>query len=779
MKPSPRKGTLLKSPVNRIAKILGALILTTIVQADFGKAAEPDLAQVLLVKENQPQSVIVIPDADDEVKARQKQPPWIEFQTYSLWHTSSRLSAELLARYIERSTSAKLQVFRESEAPEGKTQIHVGPTKFALGLGLLEGMKDSSGFVIKAVSPERLVLLGGGPMGTEYAVYEFLESRLGVRWLFPGKDWEVVEPRESIEVGGPEIRQEPGFYSRVFRYGTDEGTEWCRRNRIHNRIEFHHNIPKLVDMSYTKTNPEYFPLIKGERRLPTALNQDNWHPCWAEEGLADAMAAKVEKFLTDNPEYESVSLGVADGDGGCYCTCPKCENLRSGDTNSFGFADYSDLHYGWAAHVASRVAKSHPETLFGTLAYREVIDPPKNMRVPDNIVPYVTWESLQWTDPKRRKEFQERFTRWSERASRMGVYDYVWLGSYDIPLIYPGVLSEYLRFVRENNAIGNYTETRLRRTEDGLLSAPMMYALARLLWNPQTDVRAMMSDWYEKAVGPKAAPFLAEYFALWEDYWTKRVQSTPWFGTKNSLYLMFNQKGYLSEVRPEDIDRSLELLGKVVAAAGTMEEKRRAELLRDEFADRVPALRYQCAMAALTGAESTELKTLDTPLVLDQDFSDGPQGWLSRIEIKGLPWDRAEGNEGPGALKIKAWKTGLGDNATASVLVLWQARVKPATKYLLEFAAKSQGRPTNTVVTVDLDWRDKAKDENKLKPFKLSIALPMDRIGRDWRKSQVTFSTPEIPDEEGSHYFDAWLTTKNLGEGVIWIDDVKVFELEN
>jgi hypothetical protein len=41
---------------------------------------------------------------------------------------------------------------------------------------------------------------------------------------------------------------------------------------------------------------------------------------------------------------------------------------------------------------------------------------------------------------------------------------------------------------------------------------PQYYALAHLAWNPQTDVRALMNDYYERTYGPAAA----ELKAYWE-----------------------------------------------------------------------------------------------------------------------------------------------------------------------------------------------------------------------------------------------------------------------
>jgi hypothetical protein len=45
-----------------------------------------------------------------------------------------------------------------------------------------------------------------------------------------------------------------------------------------------------------------------------------------------------------------------------------------------------------------------------------------------------------------------------------------------------------------------------------------------------------LQDWYFAAVGADAAPYIAAYYKLWEEFWTKRVPRLAWFNDI-ALYL--------------------------------------------------------------------------------------------------------------------------------------------------------------------------------------------------------------------------------------------------
>jgi hypothetical protein len=140
---------------------------------------------------------------------------------------------------------------------------------------------------------------------------------------------------------------------------------------------------------------------------------------------------------------------------------------------------------------------------------------------------------------------------------------------------------------------------------------PKLYVSLKLQWDPNQDVDQLLSDWYLRAVGPKAADDLAAYFSRWEDFWTRRILDSQWF-TKGGQYLRFNHPGYLADVTDEDLSTSRELLDRVLRNTETPQQKARAELLMLAFEYyEASALAYGAGRQAETLVVQTEDQALD------------------------------------------------------------------------------------------------------------------------------------------------------------------------
>ena len=544
---------------------------------------EPGSTEVRLVIQGRPNAVIVIPEDLPPLPGPTSHPLFIEF---GLMESHAQTSAEILAHYILQSTGADLPIVTEDQVPVASNAIYVGETTLAQSRTPDVTQLDDDGFLMVVPDASSVLLRGATPQATEFAVYDFLERELGVRWLFPGALGEHIPPRDTLSVSGPGIRAEPAFRSRLFRIPGDGGSDWTRRNRAHSRIEFHHNISKLIPIAWTGPHPEYFPLIDGERYLPVQMNQQDWHLCYTAIGLvADTATLLIDNFNA-YPRYPSISLGVSDGSESAYCDDGPCLAARGTGLNTFGYHHYADLYYQWCNAVVGQVVAQHPDKEFGCLAYREVGDPP-SFPVHDNLVPYLTYELLQWVDPARRQAWQNQVDAWSSRAATFGHYEYMFGEAYiQIPRLYPHDLADYCRYAHAQGAAGFYAETTGSHADTVWYAGPQPYILLRLLWNPDADVDALLGDWCASAVGPAAAPHLEAYFQLWEHIWTEEVPQTAWFGTQNAIYLKFNQDGYLDAVTSGDLVIAEQHLADAAAAAPPGIQRQRADLFLAEFQQR-------------------------------------------------------------------------------------------------------------------------------------------------------------------------------------------------
>jgi len=490
-----------------------------------------------------------------------------------------KMAAELLVDYVKQSSGAELAIVEEADrkAQGLPVAIYLGPCDYVEGLNLPLAGLDDDGFVIRGIDAGHLVIVGPTPYGTEFGVCEFLERYLGVRWLMPGADGDDVPQHATIDVPAEEVRREPAFFSRLFS-GLQGGAQvsWARRNRMHGRVQFHHNLQRLfAPETYTKTHPEFFPLRNGDRYLPATNNTHGWQPCFSAEGIVDEAIENICRYFDEHPEATSYSLGVVDSSG--HCECDACQAKDSGENNFLGRRDVSDRYYGWCNQVVEGVLEKHPDKFFGCLAYSEVAQPPSRVKVHPRIIPYMTYDRMKWVDPEIRAE-GERITKWWHQMSpTLGWYDYIYGSAYCVPRVWFHHMADYYRFARANGVRALYAEAYPNWGE-----GPKLYVSLKLQWDPEQDVDELLSDWYVRAVGEAAADDLAAYYALWEDFWTRRILDSPWY-TKSGQYLRFNHPGYLADVTDDDVAQCRALMDRVVEKAATPKQKARAKLLALAF----------------------------------------------------------------------------------------------------------------------------------------------------------------------------------------------------
>ncbi len=484
-------------------------------------------------------------------------------------------AASLLAQYFERCTGSAI-VMAATPPSISQEVIRIGDRDRLGGKKETLEKLDSDGFVIDFPDSGNVVLTGASDWGTEFAVYEFLERYLGVRWLFPGADGEYAPKLSVIDLPMVSVIQEPAFFSREVGVEGDSVKTWARRNRIHSRIQFHHNLRYLFPPeTYMKTHPEFFPLRNGLRYFPPPERLSDWQPCFSAKGIVEEAVRNIRDYFTKHPEETSFSLGV--NDSGMFCDCEACRSKYGQRKNFLGYDDRSDEYYEWANAVAAEVLKEFPDKWFGCLAYREVLQPPSVNSVHPRIIPYLTYDRLRWVDPSSEAQGRKITEDWAKKARVIGWYDYIYGAPYCVPRLYPHHMANYYRLGRSLGVRTQYAEAYPNWGE-----GPKLYISLRLQWDPNLDPSALMSDWCAKAVGTGADSDLVKYCGIWENFWTRIVPKSPWFSGFEHEYLPFMDPGYLLLITDEII-QSRKLLDHMAASTKTAEERKRAEVLRRAF----------------------------------------------------------------------------------------------------------------------------------------------------------------------------------------------------
>ncbi|HJN19175.1 MAG TPA: DUF4838 domain-containing protein [Armatimonadota bacterium] len=492
-------------------------------------------------------------------------------------------AASRLVECVATSSGAKLPVVADdvwdvNKYPSGTVSIHVGPTSYSRPLIGDVGELDADGFLIRTLQKTHILVAGPTDTGTAFGVGDFLERYVGVRWLLPGEEGTHIPSRRTIEVPEVDVRDEPAFFSRSFsgfNFGDSADLAWLHAARMHPRIGFHHHLLRLFPAeTYATSHPEFFPWIDGERRLPKPNR--SWQPCFTASGIVEEAVRNIGQYFEQNPAATSYSLGINDTGTDGWCQCEECSAQHSGKVNSLGVADYSDVYYAWCNRVIEGVLTTYPDKWFGCLAYNNVFAPPSQVAIHPRLIPYVTLDRMQWADSRLRKEGQRLHRRWQRACPSLGWYDYLYGRFYSLPRVYPHRMAENLRYAHRHGVQAFYAEAYPNWGE-----GPKLYVMARLLWNPDADVDGLLRDWYVRSAGENAAADLARYYEHWEDFWTRRVLDSPWFG--RGEILNFRTQGYLGSVTLREMAQCREWLESALAKTETAPQRARVGRLLTAF----------------------------------------------------------------------------------------------------------------------------------------------------------------------------------------------------
>ena len=423
-----------------------------------------------------------------------------------------------LGQYLKKATGRDFVAVSERDF---KPAAHTHPIFVGLCAALpkadateLRGA-DRDAYLVH-ITPTAAYLAGPRPWSTYWAVCQFLEDVVGVRWLIPGPLGEDVLKRASITANESRRLYKPVMRSRLWS-GAHYGGVWSLRQRIHGRYRFHHNLLRVFNPGkHYDQHPDWFPLRSGKRYRPAGTSDHGWQPCLATESSVKHGADVARAAWAANPDLESYSYGCNDGQG--WCECEGCKAMDRPIEPWDGFeGTYSYRFYGWLNKVAAELEKTDPDKLLGCLAYSTYILPPEAMGLHKNIIPYLTSNRADYYEPKFRGQDQKLLAWWGRVANQMGIYDYAYGMGFAIPRIYNRLFQEAIQHAVKNSVRGFYAEVYPNWGLDG----HKLYVMSRVLWNPDVDIDAITGEWMERMFRDAAEP-MKKHFALCERTWREQ-----------------------------------------------------------------------------------------------------------------------------------------------------------------------------------------------------------------------------------------------------------------
>ena len=365
------------------------------------------------------------------------------------------------------------------------------------------------------VKGRRMVVAGGKPRGTLYAVDRLLSQRAGVRWWTPWASKIPINP--NLRFNPMDWSESPAFESRdTFWFHAFDG-DWAVRNGSNGfsakldesrggKLEYegfvHTYYPLIPPAKYFASHPEWFSLINGKRTA------DNAQLCTTNPELRKAIVEEVKTRLRNNPRARIVSVSQND----CFnpCQCPVCRaqaNQQGSD---------SALVLDLANYVAEQIEPEFPNVAVDTLAYQWSRHPPRTMRPRKNVIVRLCSIECNFAYPLDSKEnasFGDDIRGWSKLTNRLYVWNYCTdFANYLQPHPDYFTIGPTLQFFAANGVKGVFEQGAYQST-GGNMAELKAWVTAQMLWNPKQDPNALIRAFLQGYYG-QAAPKVMEYMKL-------------------------------------------------------------------------------------------------------------------------------------------------------------------------------------------------------------------------------------------------------------------------
>jgi len=434
---------------------------------------------------------------------------------------ATRHAAEELRRFLGEMTGAEFAVVPDTE-PVREKELIVGHNRHAhtLNVSIDYSRLGPDGYVLISKG-SRMLLAGGEPRGTLYAVYGLLEDHLGCRWFTP----EVSRiPKAEILTLAPlnEVRVPPLEYREPFVKECFD-PDWCARNRMNSsnvdlkdyhggRIIYHgfvHTFNSLLPPEkWFDSHPEYFSLVKGQRL------RDRTQLCCTNPDVIRLVTEEVKRRMREHPE--ATVFSVSQNDWYNYCECENCQAMAQAEGTQA-----APLLFLVNA-VARAVRDEFPDKIIDTLAYQYTRKPPRTMRPEPNVVVRLCSIECDFSHPfearltPENKSFCEDLEGWNRLTDRLWIWNYnTSFSHYLVPFPNLRVRAPNIRYLVRHGVTGIF-EQDVYNTPHGEFSALSGYLGAKLLWNPDYDENKAINEFLGGVYGA-AAPYLRRYLDMIHD----------------------------------------------------------------------------------------------------------------------------------------------------------------------------------------------------------------------------------------------------------------------
>ncbi|MEN8255208.1 MAG: DUF4838 domain-containing protein [Verrucomicrobiota bacterium] len=424
-----------------------------------------------------------------------------------------------IAKYLGEISGADFGIVNESGKADA--EIVVGHAAASKLIELPKPDGKDEGFRIFNQG-KRIFIVGGEEHGTLYGIYAFLEEFLGCRWYT--SKVAVVPERDSFGFDEIDIRQKPAIQFRSVDYVDYWLPEVAVPNK--NNAQFHgtqaspyieqmwleHSFRFFVPADECfGTHPEYFSLIDGERQKEVVRSDGRkmgTQLCLTNPDVLKRSIEGLRKYIREHPQY--TVYNIAQNDNKNPCQCENCQKIVKREDAESG------LMLWFVNQVVEAVEDEFPGKRFATFAYQYTRQPPRKIRPHKDLIIVLCSIECDYSHPfdhPNNVSFLEDLRNWQDLTDNILIWDYVVnFRHYFLPHPNFNVLQKNIQILRDAG-VAAVLEQANGLGWGGEFGGLRGWVLAKLLWNPDADMRALIED-YINGYYQKSAPHILQYFDL-------------------------------------------------------------------------------------------------------------------------------------------------------------------------------------------------------------------------------------------------------------------------
>jgi len=524
-----------------------------------------------------------------------------------------------LVEAVKLSSEAELEVVKQLPADEVPALV-IGDCEASRAEGIDAAKIPLEGYVVKTAA-NRIYLVGStAPLppgstqwnfwsndGTAWALADFLERFVGVRWYWPvNAGGRSTVSARTLTVRPAWYSDQPVFRKREFYPRESYSVPPAGKDGVRGRLAPPESVlpasTKSIDMTVLLAglrsgnswpyviqvhNPQQIwknqALVNAHQGLfmKKANGETNASMlCYSSQETYDFLMAGCEAAWDKKPSLMAswnnhgvswvtpLGVTISPFDEPINCYCEGCRKLY--DPNGGNRGTGSKIMGAFVKKFAGEVKRRWPDKKVVYLPYWNYTLFPKGTDFPDNLeIQMCTMSFAMMKQPGWRAQMETCMRDWSKTVGgkiQTWEYPHRTVGYLGVQLQYPHLVKDYYQHNRDV-IVGSFLNGG--DFTDWTKTAPTLYCYMKILWNPDFDVDAALEVLCERMFG-KAADTARELLQFLAERWGK----TPWS-------IEMDDMGYLEPVLYRETWPP-----EVVAKMTGLWEKARGELKDDPAASR-------------------------------------------------------------------------------------------------------------------------------------------------------------------------------------------------